>query len=321
MPPWFYCLSMTARIESWSIPGSGGEPIIGDTHVPGREPRGILIIAHGFKGYKDYGMFPRIAHECAKAGLIAHRFNFSHAGMSNNLDTFERPDLFELDTWNKQVFDLVAVLHAIEDGTLPSPVSGGGRGVGGEGLRDSPLPLFLLGHSRGGATVLLALGRHASEDPATRSVALPKIAGAITLSAPAYTNPFSPEQAEQLLAQGWIESPSSRTGQRLRVGRAFLQEQLDAPESHNLLALARNIRCPVLLIHGELDPTVPASCAHELAQAIGSNAQVRIIPGGDHVFNTPNPFAAEPPPAPSEQLAQVIDAVLEFTVPSPMPGA
>jgi len=87
-------------IVDWSIPGSGGEAILGNTHLPSSEPIGVGVIAHGFKGYKDYGMFPRIASTCASAGLIAHRFNFSHSGMTPRTQTFERPDLFEKDFMN-----------------------------------------------------------------------------------------------------------------------------------------------------------------------------------------------------------------------------
>ena len=61
-------------MKDWSIPGSDGEPIIGNTHVPRDEPAGMVLVAHGFKGYKDYGMFPRIAvHDLAHRLLTAPR--------------------------------------------------------------------------------------------------------------------------------------------------------------------------------------------------------------------------------------------------------
>ena len=101
-----------STVKPWSIPGAEGEVILGDCHLPAGEARGVIIIAHGLKGYKDYGMFPVIARACAAGGLIAHRFNFSHSGMTNALETFARPDLFERDTWNRQVHDCRAVVEA-----------------------------------------------------------------------------------------------------------------------------------------------------------------------------------------------------------------
>ncbi len=295
---------------TWSIPGADAQSILGNTHLPAdgaRAASGVVIIAHGFKGYKDYGMFPRIAEECARrGGLIAHRFNFSHSGMTDNIATFERPDLFERDTWNKQVSDLVAVLSAIARGEL--------EGCGDE----RRLPLFVLGHSRGGTTALLTAGRLTYPEAfSDAGVTKPRdgnpwaLAGVITLAAPSFCNPFSRDEEAQLLAQGWLESPTSRTGQKLRVGRVFLQEQLDDAAAHDVLAHVARIQSPVLVIHGENDPTVPAQCAEHFVRVAGSRATLCIIAGGDHVFNTPNPLPDDQPSSP--QLAQVIDEVVKFT--------
>lgn len=294
--------------SDWTIAGAGGEPIIGNTHRPAGPSRGTIILAHGFKGYKDYGMFPRLAAAFAEAGFTAHRFNFSHSGMTDNVAKFERPDLFERDTWNKQVFDLRAVIEAAVR-----------RIIGGDelGSRDRPTPKFaaseggesrlsylIFGHSRGGASALLTAGRFVDDDR------FPQPCGVIAAAAPSRCNPLSDEESQLVLAQGWIESPSSRTGQRLRVGKAFLQEQLDEPERHDLRRQAARIRCPLLIVHGDADTTVPVAAANDIADAAESPVQVKIIAGGDHVFNTPNPMPETGQPSPP--LQQLIDAVLTF---------
>jgi pimeloyl-ACP methyl ester carboxylesterase len=273
--------------NDWMIEGSDGAVILGNAHVPAGEPAGVVLVAHGFKGYKDYGMFPAIAESVAGRGFIAHRFNFSHSGMTNNLETFERPDLFAQDTWNKQVFDVRAVIDAVEHGAL----EGGG------------LPLILFGHSRGGVSALLTAGRYADD------IGLDRLAGVVTAAAPSACNPFSAEEQAELLARGSLVSPSSRTGQDLRIGTAFLTEQQDDPAGHDVTALAARIACPVLVVHGENDPTVPADRAGAIAAAC-RQAEVRIVPGGDHVFNTPNPMP--PGAAPSPQLAELLGALGDF---------
>ena len=272
----------------WTLPGAEGEDILGNAHVPEGEPIGVVIIAHGFKGYKDYGMFPRIAETMSEAGFIAHRFNFSHSGMTNNIETFERTDLFERDTWNKQVFDCRAVVAAINDGGLP--------GAG--------LPYVLFGHSRGGVTVLLTTGRYADD------TTFPQPVGAVTAAAPCQCINLPPEVADQLLKDGYIVSPSSRTGQDLRIGKAVIVEQLDDPAGHDLLALVSKINCPLLVIHGEDDPTVPAAAAEQIGRAAQSEVSVLRIAGGDHVYNTPNPLPADAPS--SSQFQQLLDATVSF---------
>jgi alpha-beta hydrolase superfamily lysophospholipase len=279
-----------STIKSWSIPGAGGEPILGDTHLPETAAQGVIVIAHGLKGYKDYGMFPALARACADAGLIAHRFNFSHSGMTNDLDTFARPDLFERDTWNKQVHDCRAVVEAIASGKLD--------GAG--------LPYVLFGHSRGGATVLLTAGRFADD------ASFPQPMGIVTAAMPSSCNPLSAEEAEDLFEKGFLESPSARTGQVLRIGRAFLQEQFDDPAGHDLPALASRIRCATLIVHGSDDPTVPVECAEDLRRALGERSNELIIAGGDHVFNTPNPMPSDA--VPSAQLQELLDATVHFAV-------
>jgi len=278
------------NITSWTIPGAEQQPIYGNTHQPDVEPRGAIVIAHGFKGYKDYGMFPLLAKAFADAGFIAHRFNFSHSGMTNETETFARPDLFEKDTWNKQVSDLRAVVEAMTRGEI----------AGGD------VPYMLFGHSRGGVSVLLTAGRFADD------VSVHQPSGVVSAAAPARCNPFTDEQAEQLLRDGYIESPSNRTGQTLRVGKAYLQEQLDDPEAHDVCRLIGNICCPVLLLQGENDPTVAPEQARTLWESANADvfSELKYIRGADHVFNTPNPPPSDH--ARSPQLQDVIDEVLRF---------
>ncbi len=281
---------MTATETEWSIPGFENHPILGNCHEPGGDPIGVVLIAHGFKGYKDYGMFPRIARTLADAGFIAHRFNFSHSGMTNNIDTFERPELFELDTWNTQVHDFHAVIHALSAGIL----------------NGASVPFIMFGHSRGGVSALLTAGRHADDPQFSQP------AGIVTAASPAVCNNLTDEQQRELLDAGFVLSPSSRTNQDLRVARTWLTEQLDDPDAHDLQALFSRIACPMLFIHGEADPTVPHGDADILLRASGANGRVVKIPEADHVFNTPNPLAEET--ASSPQLQQLLKHLTDFAV-------
>lgn len=284
-------MSTHTTVRNWSIAGSAGETIYGNSHEPTEPPRGVVLLLHGFLGYKDYGLFPYLAERIAGFGWIAHRFNFSHSGMTNRIETFERPDLFERDTWNRQIEDVDAVLSAIDAGELV--------GCG--------LPYVLYGHSRGGVTALLAAGRR------FRSGAGGLPAGVITAAAPDFTNRFDEAQQADLLQRGFVEVVSNRTQQTLRVGRAFLAEQLDDPAGHDLRAHIAALACPVLIVHGSVDATVPPRCAKALAAAVNvdkASPEMLFVPHGDHVFNTPNPMPDDAPP--SRQLTAVIEGIEAF---------
>ncbi|MGB3155850.1 MAG: hypothetical protein WBB06_14685, partial [Chitinophagaceae bacterium] len=44
------------------------------------EPRPVVIYAHGFNGFKDWGNFDLIAAKFAEEGFVFVKFNFSHNG-------------------------------------------------------------------------------------------------------------------------------------------------------------------------------------------------------------------------------------------------
>lgn len=263
--------------DIWTIQGARGEPILGNAHVP-PSPRGVVLIVHGFLGYKDYGMFPFIAESFADAGFIAHRFNLSHSGMTDNIETFERPDLFERDTWMTQVHDISAVMDAVGEGKLE------GRG----------LPLILFGHSRGGVSVLLTGARRAPD-------------AVITVAAPDACDRLSEEARVSMRERGFYDIVSNRTQQTLRIGAAWLQEQRDHPDEHDLLAQCARVACPVLVMHGTDDPTVPHHCADAIADAC-PNARPHKIVNANHVMNVSNPMTM-----PSEALVKMVTEAVAFT--------
>ncbi|MCC7203983.1 MAG: hypothetical protein IT441_02805 [Phycisphaeraceae bacterium] len=296
---------MPSHAIDWTLAGSDDQPILGTTHLPA-EPlpgRGVMIICHGFKGYKDYGFFPLLAESAAQRGLLAVRFNFSHSGMDNapvaskRSDRFDRPDLFERDTWSRQVHDLRQVTDAVRHGRLP-------------GVDRPNLTVIYFGHSRGGITALLtAAGMGGVQGDIRLSGA---IAAVITASAPDTACNLSEPEKSTLRRHGRLESLSSRTGQMLHVGVAWLQEIEADPAAFDPCRAAAALTCRLLVIHGDADTTVPHLAAEHLAQAAGPRASTRIIPGASHTFNAPNPLPhdAIPPPA----TARMIDAACDFAV-------
>ncbi|MEM6458113.1 MAG: alpha/beta fold hydrolase [Planctomycetota bacterium] len=278
----------TSAVEPWELPGSDGRPIFGNTHRPpaGVAMIGRLVICHGFKGYMDYGFLPRLADAAAAIGFAAHRFNFSHGGVTRDFTTFARPDLFERDTWQRQVHDLTAVV----EGQCPED----GR------------PLALFGHSRGGVTALLTAARLPAE----------RVTRVITAASPADAARLEPEARDRLLADGRLASPSGRTGQTLYVGRNWLTEIEADPAGHNPRRASAALGVRAVHLHGDADPTVDPADLDRYAAA-NPAAVTRRIAGANHVFNAPNPLPRDAElPGPT---AALFDAVRETL--GPLAGA
>jgi len=277
---------VTPAASEWDLPGAEGETVLGVTDAPEAAPRASVLLLHGHKGYLSYGCYPVIADRLARALPVAvHRFNASHSGMTRDESTFERPDLFALDTWNKQVDDLRAVIRAARAGELPGTAAG--------------LPVIAMGHSRGGVTCLLAAGREGEDTPDA----------VVSMSAPSWCASDVDGKQKEIAETGRLSTPSARTGQDLGADPVWLEEQLADPKNHDLLALCRRVVGPTLVIHGEEDETIPVRCAREIAEAV-PDAELALIAGGDHVFSTPNP--ADVGAEPSEPLTAAVTAIERF---------
>ena len=196
--------------------------------------------------------------------------------------------MFQLDTWNKQVFDIQCIVEAIARGQL--------AGTG--------LPYVLLGHSRGGVSAILFAGRQtAGSQP-------PKPAGVITAGSPDRACGMSDSEKDELRARGYLESPSARTGQVLRIGLQWLTEQEADRDAHNVLDNVRKIECPILVVHGENDETINVQSAVSIADA-ATNVHVARIKNCNHVFNAPNPPPSNIREIP--ELRQAIDEIVKFS--------
>ena len=279
---------------AFEIPGAEGELIRGNVHLPRRgEPdhgagdRGgrlpVLLILHGFKGYKDYGFFPYLTQRLAEGGLATVRFNFSHGGIDDDPSTFGRPDLFERDSWSRQVADVRAVIGAAEAGRLP------------HADRMDLSRLALLGHSRGGVTALLTAGSDS------------RVKAVVTLAAPSSADNLTAEQRRTIRERGHVVSPSSRTGQALRIGRAWLNDLEQNAAALDLRAAVGRMSAALLIVNGTADGSVPAACAEEIAAAYSHRAETLLLDGAGHTFDCANPFAG-----PSRALEQLIGRVSAF---------
>ena len=67
--------------ENYNIPGAKGRGMLMDiTYDTRHKDAPVVIFAHGFKGFKDWGTHNLVANYFAEHGFRYLKFNFSHNG-------------------------------------------------------------------------------------------------------------------------------------------------------------------------------------------------------------------------------------------------
>lgn len=262
----------------FQIASAEGLPIRGVLDLP-PEPRGLVVIVHGFKGFKDWGFFPWVSARLGACGVASVRFDMSRNGIGERPGEFDRLDLFAGDTYLRELDDLRRVLGWASDvGELDS------------------LPLFLMGHSRGAGVAIL--GARWFDNGAIR--------GIVTWSGIARADRWSDETKREWRRRGVLEVPNLRTGQIMRISTAVLDELEERRADLDILAATAALECPLLIVHGRADETVPASEAEDLAAAT-NNASLVLLENATHTFGAKHPFEGVP-----RELSFAMHATLGF---------
>lgn len=250
--------------ENFTVNGAKGRLMLADLTYDDTLPNAPLIIfAHGFKGFKDWGTHQLVANFFAEQGYRYLKFNFSHNGT-----TVEQPqdfaDLiaFSENTFSMELEDLGHVIDFACSGSAFAAVSS----------------VKLIGHSMGGGISIIK----AAEDS--------RISHLITMASVANFRNLWPKQLEeQWRLMGVLYLPNHRTGQDMPIKSTLLDDLEKNAARLNILAQAAYVKQPWLLLHGTADPTVALSHAREL-KAAQPNAQLSILPNADHTFGGRHPY-------------------------------
>jgi esterase/lipase len=230
----------------------------------------VIIICHGFKGFKDWAFFPFLAESLADAGYIALTFNFSRSGIGADLYNFTELDLFAKNTFTHELKDLQCIIDTLVAGEI------------GKGLVD-PERIGLIGHSRGGGVAIL----YTHSDQRIKSL--------VTWSAIANVERYSAEEIVQWKRKGYIEIENKRTNQIMRVSTDLLDDIQKNKKKLNILSAAEKIDIPTLVIHGQEDETVPVNEAQMIYDHLNaSDKDLMIIEEGSHTYNAMHPLESIP---------------------------
>ncbi len=277
-------------LKNQIIDGSAGKPILIDSFFKENNiKKPIVIFAHGFKGFKDWGTFNKMAEFFAEKDFIFIKFNFSFNG-----GTIEQPigfpdlESFSLNTFTKELDDLGLVIDFVEkDNSVPDKEKDINR-------------VYLIGHSRGGGISILK----ANEDSRVKKI----VAYASVCD---YGSRFPKEGAPEL--QAWKENKrvyikNSKTNQQMPLDYSFYEDFINNEERLTIKYACHNLNKPLLIIHGDDDPTVnvnEAECLNEWTV----NSELLIVRGADHTFNIIHPWGDR---AFSNEMNIALDKMITF---------
>ena len=271
------------------LPGFDNKPMTLDIFFEDEtKQKPVVIYAHGFNGFKDWGNFDLIAKKFAAHGYIFVKFNFSHNGTTpEHPEEFADLEAFGNNNYSKELEDLRLVIDWVCD---PS----------NEFSRVIDINhLTLLGHSMGGGITIL----QAEKDKRVK-----KLITWATISE--CKTPWGNWPAEKI--QEWKEIgvqyyTNTRTKQQMPLRYQLYEDYFNNPGKLNIENAMKSLDIPILLCHGTLDNSVPLASVFKL-QILQPSAQLFIVQS-DHVFGRSHPWASNDlPPA----MEAVLDASLQF---------
>lgn len=266
--------------EEFSLTGSNGKAIIGDLTYDAKNTKAPLVIfVHGFKGFKDWGAHNLVARYFAQNGYRYLKFNLSHSGVSpekpNDVSDLE---VFASNTVSKEMVDVDLVIdYALQNLNVKE--------------------LYLIGHSRGGGLSIL------------QAASNPHVKALMTWSSIAdFSSLWGKSKEAEWRKAGKIYVVNARTKEEMPLNVSLLEDFEANKEKLDILAAAKQINIPWLIVQGDEDVNVPLAIAQQLANANPTSRLVK-IEGANHVYGASHPYTGQSLPA---QLLQVCEKCLTF---------
>ncbi len=275
------------RHRNIGITGANNKTILVDAfYEDARKHQPIVLFAHGFKGFKDWGTFDMIGERFVEAGFGFIKFNFSHNGVRPDAP-YEITDkeTFGQNNFSKELADLEAILDWIQHTNL----------IPEEILNHSDLNL--IGHSRGGSIILIK----AAEDF--------RVKRAVCWSAPAELEArWTKEEYDQWRHQGVFYVVNGRNGEYLPLYWQLAEDMKANQERLNIKRAIENMDKPFMVAHGTEDEAVPQEEALKLKRW-NANVKLELIPGASHTYGGYHPYEADHLP---QTLRHLLKASFRF---------
>ena len=271
------------------LPGFDNKPMTLDIFFEDETKQNpVVIYAHGFNGFKDWGNFDLIAKKFATHGYVFVKFNFSHNGTTpEHPEEFADLEAFGNNNYSKELEDLRLVIDWI-----CGPSNKFGRSM-------DLSHLTLLGHSMGGGITIL----QAAKDKRVKKL----ITWASISECKTPWGNWPAEKMEEWRETGVQYYTNTRTKQQMPLRYQLYEDYVNNSQKLDIENAIKSLDIPILLCHGTLDSSVPIASALKL-QSWQPSAQLFTVQS-DHVFGRSHPWTSDDlPPA----MNAVLEANLKF---------
>ncbi len=262
--------------------GADGRISLYDVFLPDT-PKGMIVFAHGYKGFKDWGAWEQVAHFFATNQFAFIKFNFSHNGGTEH-EAIDFPDLdaFGKNTYSKEIFDVDKMTTIAERICFEKQLQ---------------IPIHLIGHSRGGGIAIL----HGEIDE--------RIASIISWAGVSnFENRFPPyDELEDWKHTGVIYVENGRTKQQMPHYYTFYEDFMTNKAKLDIKMACERLTKPFLQIHGDMDLAV--SISEGISISRWTNTKIEIVKGAGHTFQTSHPWLEDNLP---DDMMEVLEKTLTF---------
>jgi pimeloyl-ACP methyl ester carboxylesterase len=246
--------------------GAEGKLASYDIQYTPNQKRPLIVFCHGFNGFKDWGAFNLMADYFLQKGFQFVKLNFSHNGTSpmHPVD-FVDLEAFGANNFEKELEDIGALLVHLKKESFADCVDFE--------------KVFLIGHSKGGATALAYTLSH------------PEIISCATLAA--VIDPVA--RYGKLNDKLWKEIGvkyvlNGRTNQKMPLYYQLAENTQEIKGKLNLRNLLKADKRKFLFVHGGKDEAVPITETNLVKNL--PNCTVSIIEDTNHVFGASHPYTS-----------------------------
>ena len=271
---------MKVNIINGRYVGSVNRESLFDLSIPIHSNGQLIIFVHGFMGFKDWGAWHLVQDFFTNKGYAFCKFNLSHNGgtVENGID-FPDELSFGKNTYSFEVDDLVSLTKKISSHFEKVP------------------QIHLIGHSRGGATALLA----------ARTIGAKTLSLWASISSIAARFPTN-EELKKWEEEGIRYIQKSRTQQKLPQNFSLYTDFIKNQEKLDLERACKKLEIAVSIFHGEQDNSVDPSEGVLLAG--WTTTEISMIKDTDHVFGSKHPWVENELPKKLDELCKKTHAFL-----------